>query len=555
MFLIEGRAAAVDHDDFAFDRFGVIGQQVLVAGVGAGVLEEEVFIFRALAGGVQRFDDGGVGIFGFREERDFAVNAQVVAGLTDVVDGGDCQRVGVAARGADGVKADVVGVEVADAACCAVSPGTGVAGGDADDCARFRQVVQDGLVFSVGAGAGVGRTQGQVDAVAAQNDCIFDGCHVVRRVSAAGLAEDLHGDQLCIRCNALCMDAFKGCNKAALAVRDVAVGCGDTGNVRAVFAGFVVVVREVEIFVNVVVAERQLGIDVELFRRDALCALRNVQLAEDFFDIRCGHQVDFFACRFVFGDGIFKRFRVEALMVRIRTGVDDGNLAADAIVAGCPCKAAADHFAGGRHVRVDRFNTGHHRIIAVFHNDGFNAFDSFDGFNAAVGDVRRNEVGCKGQIPDDVQVFAAQGFFGNLLSQRILPSLQVLPVGDCLAVFCNVLNGETLLNGRFLLQDNGHTNDIRILVERCRFIRVDCNAVTQRSRHCVVVDLSDPDVGCGICVCRADRYSKTQAHCQSQHKRDQAFAEVLLHMHSPFLYLRWNDSLHLFTGQAPRCTN
>ena len=64
----------------------------------------------------------------------------------------------------------------------------------------------------------------------------------------------------------------------------------------------------------------------------------------------------------------------EGLVVRVRAGIDDGDLAAHAGVACCPSSAGADLGGGGRHVGVVGLGLIHHHgLIAVLDQDGLDA--------------------------------------------------------------------------------------------------------------------------------------------------------------------------------------
>ena len=113
------------------------------------------------------------------------------------------------------------------------------------------------------------RAQGQIDAVTAQEDGIFNGHSIVGLISAASGAKDLHHKQLCIGSNALHMHGLAGLHEPA-SLLDVTVGSGNTSDVGAVATLLIVFVGDIQVTIDVVVAEGDLGADIELVRCQSL---------------------------------------------------------------------------------------------------------------------------------------------------------------------------------------------------------------------------------------------------------------------------------------------
>ena len=239
---------------------------------------------------------------GFYINKFLAVNLQIFAGVTDVVNRRDGKCVGERAGRADHVHADVIVIQQPRAAAGIVAigagigifrPVAGVTGRDGHHSVLGRKAVQNCLIDRNRIGirvhigrvlrrAGIAGAEREVDAVGTQNNCVLDGRHIVRIERAAVRAEHLHNQQLCLRRNALCLDGIQRGNIGgfvAVCLRDIFVCRRNTGNVRAVFRLRIVVVRHVGILIYIVICERKLAAIVEVVGAHAV--LRNVQLAEN----------------------------------------------------------------------------------------------------------------------------------------------------------------------------------------------------------------------------------------------------------------------------------
>src|SRR5699024_7796380 len=98
----------------------------------------------------------------------------------------------------------------------------------------------DILVCTVGGHTGGGGTQRQVHGIAAQNDRVFNGGHIVGIIRAAGLAEDLHDNDLGIGRVAHYAHRVHGRDIVVAGLHQT-VRHRDAGHVGAVLAGAVVV--------------------------------------------------------------------------------------------------------------------------------------------------------------------------------------------------------------------------------------------------------------------------------------------------------------------------
>ena len=218
-----------------------------------------------------------------------AVDREILRGVGDVVGTGDGQRILIGAGGADAAGVGILGKQ--QAVDGVLSPVAGVTGRHANDGIRLVQRIHDIGEVGLAGGREADRrgAKGQVDAVAVQNDGILDGGDVVIGIGAAVLAEHLHNNDLRIGRNA--DDAVVSVGVGAVRIFHIAVGRGDTGNVRAVVALLIVVMRDVESGVNIVEAEGDLAADIQSIAGQALIALCGMQLRQDLVDLRGGQQI------------------------------------------------------------------------------------------------------------------------------------------------------------------------------------------------------------------------------------------------------------------------
>ena len=517
----EGDAAALDEDHLAGDV-----DALKVAGIAGNTGRQDHILLLPLQGG-----EGGVLVAGLGVAHQAAAHGEVAAGEAVVIHGGDCQGVGEGAGGAVGLHGDIVGVEVPGLGV--LRPVAGVAGGHADHGAGLGDVVHDlGVILVHAAEAGVAGAQGQVHAVAAQDDGVLDGGHVVGVIGSAARAEDLHDHQLGVGGHALHLHALQGGGEGAVILLDVSVGGGDAGHVGAVLALLVAHVIHGVVLVDVVIREGDLGVQVDLVGGDLdVQALENVpRQAVLGQDAHAGLVLcQGLAVLQVLGQGVLIPRGGEGLLLRVQAGIDNGDLAAHAGVACCPSSAGADLGGGGRHVGVVGLGLIHHHgLIAVLDQDGLDAPDALDLLDLVIADVGGDDVGGQRQVPDHVEAAIQLGV--DPLGDALLLALEAVAVGDSGGA---ELGGAKLLDGGGVLQHDGDTDDVIGRVVRLLLVRsVQLGGGELGGSH--PIHLLKLQV-LGGPVSRADRSHEAQAqhHCQNQRKDPTC---VFLHVRSfPFL--------------------
>ena len=461
-----------------------------------------------------------------------AVHLNVVAGLADIIDRGNGKGVRERAGLTVGLPAHGLGVRIAKLRI--LKPVAGVTRGHRNDHAAVGDPLENGFISSVGIVrvAGVSAAEGQVCRIRAEHHGVLNSRHIVGVVSAAALAEHLHDQKLRIRRNTLCQDAIQSIGIGSVAVGRVAVSRRDTGDMGTVIALGVIVVRNIQIFINIVEAVRNLGIDIKLLGSRALAALDRVELPENLGRIGSSHRNSIGA---LYRIAVCKR--IEGRMIGVRAGVNDGNLAACAGVAGSPCSDGADHFIGGRHVRVGRlvvFDDA--RLIARLNKNLLNAGNLLDRFDLTILHVCGNDIRSESQIPHDVEFFAVQSFLGDGLFHLLLLAFQPHAVLHGAGIrISDLLGGKALFQGGITGQHDGNTDDVRIRV--LRFFLIGCDMILHRkvNVHRIVVDLLERN----LVLCRCVRIHRDgrcdEAHRQNEHKQhgNDLFPEVrVFHMHS-----------------------
>ena len=429
----EGDVASVAEDDLPGQTdSGVNGGVILCAAWGVHV---NVFVAACDCGQLRA---AGVGLV--IENRLAVVEGHRGAGQTGVVGGGNAQTVDVGAGAAAGVHVDVLDIELLLIVRQHIGEVVGVARGDGNH--RFGvyhgvgELVQGGLV-----GCGVGEAldraaEGEVHRVAAENDGVLDGDHVVGIVSAAACAEDLHNEELRVGSHADGVNGFR-CVRVGVAVLDEAVGCRNTRHVRAVLALGVAQVVDSGVRVHVVVAEGDLL--VEVGRAGA------VELILDRAELVGGKEADALSGLL---NGVAEGVRIHGPVGRVQTGVDDGDAGARAGVAFGPGALRPDHvFRGVGGVRaVAVFALCRNgRVVAVFRENVFDAGNGLDLRNVAVADVRGDRVHRKGNVPLDVQRGAGGGLDPG--GQGVLAAAQAPPVGNRLGVFGDAIRAVACVKG------------------------------------------------------------------------------------------------------------
>ena len=337
----------------------------------------------------------------------------------------------------------------------------GVTGGHGNDHTAVDNSLQDGLVLGVRlAGiAGVAAAQRQVGGIAAQDHSVLDGCHVIGIVSAAALTEDLHGVHLGIRGNTLGQRGIQSGSEGTVGLLNVAVAGGNTGDVGTVVTLAVVVVSDIQIGVNVVEAEGDLGADIQVGGLQVAVLLEGVELLQLVSVIRSGDGGNAQTL-----DSVAVGSAVEGGVIRIRAGIDDGHLGACAGVTVSPGNVGADHVGGGGHVGIGGLGfLDHAGLIAGLDQDGINALDLLDLLDLAILNVGGDDVGSQGQIPNHIQRLAVQGLLGDGLGHLILLGFQLVAILHRLfAARGDVGRGKALVQGGGVAQHDGDADHVRV---------------------------------------------------------------------------------------------
>ena len=353
-------------------------------------------------------------------------------------------------------------------------------------------------------GAGVARAQGQVHGITAQKDSVLNGHHVVRVIRAAVLAKDLHGDNLGVRGHALHQNLVQSLGVGAISTGDIGVGCGNACHVGTVLGLGGRVMGNLQAPVHVIKGKGQLGIAVQI-----LCRGVHMKLTQHRGNLRLIQKVQLFqvgflrhtGCLGLLRQGVPERALVKRLMVRVGTGVYNGNPAARAGISSGPGSVGANHGGRGTHMRIGRQIGLHHiGLILGLQEDSLHLRDSLNGLNLAIGHIGRDEVGRHGQIPNHVQLFAGGAL--NLLLHLGLLLDQRSTVGHGGRVAPHVLCLEARFQGGLLFQNNGNTHQVRTGV--AQFLLFFRLLLQQGSGHRAVVHLREADpisMGGAGCTC------------------------------------------------------
>ena len=442
--------AAVAHGNGALELIARSGE---VLGIADGIHIDEALLTGQSGHGL----DGSLG--GVVVEHLDASELNIVAGGAHVIHGGDAQRVGVGAGAAVGGPADALGVGIGIGGV--LEPVAGVTGGHGNDHTAVDNSLQDGLVLGVRlAGiAGVAAAQRQVGRIAAQDHSVLDGCHVIGIVSAAALTEDLHGVHLGIRGNTLGQSGIQSRSEGTVGLLNVAVAGGNTGDVGTVVTLLVVVVGDIQIGVNVVEAEGDLGADIQVLSLQVAVLLEGVELLQLVSVIRSGDGGDAQAL-----DSVAVSRAAEGGVIGVSAGIDDGYLGACAGIAVGPGEVGADHVGGGGHVGIGGLGfLDHAGLILRLDQDGINALDLLDLLDLAILNVGGDDVGSQGQIPNHIQGLAVQGLLGNGLDHLVLLGFQLIPILHRLAAASSdISGGKAFFQGGGIAQHDGDADHVRV---------------------------------------------------------------------------------------------
>ena len=432
----------------------------------------------ACQGGEGR-QDGTVGEGALGVIQGLITQTEVVVGEAHIVGGGYGQAVGGGGGRCHHTVIHILHIQHTGAVGGVVCPGAGVTGGDGHDHVVVGQAVQNILVLVVSHEALVG-TQGQVHGITAQENGILDGDHVVGLKGAAGAAEDLHDDDLGIGSHTLHGDLGQGIDVAAVGGGDEAVGCGDTGHMGAVVAHAVTVVVHDIAGIHIVDGEGDLLVDVVSAgggTGQVLHGLIHVQVLHHGGDIGRGQQIQAFDILLkahtlflgVLLQGVQVSAVVEALMIGVQTGINDGDPGAGAGVAGGPGIVGADHGGGGGHHGVCLAGGAFQSLVLVLHKHFLNAADGRDVFHLAILDVGGNDVGSQGHSPDHIQIGAVQNILLDPGDHGSLLHPELVAVGQGCGIFCHIRGGIHFQSCLFV-QHNGNADHIGVLIRNLFFL-------------------------------------------------------------------------------------
>ena len=499
--LVEGSLATIAQGDLAGENFFAQSCKLLFR---ADTVQEYEFLItgQGQQGGItesntiaanQHFDVGDI----------LTIDGHISGDIACVVSGSNCQGVGVATGVAAGLHAHVIQIHVGNAILGVIHPCTGITGRHDHDHAALFQIIHNGLVFGVGIGgeAGVAAAQGQVDGIRAQQDSVFNGCHIVSLVSAAVGAKDLHNQDLCIGGNTLHMDGVQRADEATVFTGDVGIGGSDTGNMGAMLALIVVQVGNIVIAIHIVEAEGDLCIDVHILSSDVQ-TVQNIQLGQHSGDLFCIQQIQ---SSHVVLNGeagllgqqaqrILVSSLVKGLVINVQTGINDSDSGACTGITGCVTAGSAGLHAGSSHIGVCSSALNHIRLIQSFDDNVLNTADTGDGLNLTVLHIGRDQVSGQSQIPNNIQLFL--GDILDLGDHRSLFICQLAPISHGNRVLCQALYGIACVKHAGRFQENGYTDNICRCILTLVAIELYCVLAKQIGRNAIVAYLRKLDTGC-----------------------------------------------------------
>ena len=462
------QGAAGDQDDLSGDVDAAVFLGI------AQTVQEDIPILGAVQ--VQALVQAGKGRVAIAQilavEVILTAHGEIVAHGAVVVHGGHGEGILIGAGRAHGVEGHIIVVQVAEGG--GHGPVGGVARGDDHHGVGFgHHLHQTAVDIGIG-GTGHGGAHGEVHRIAVEQDGILDGCHVIG-VKGAAVAEDLHGDELCIGGNTQHHDGLPGIGIAA-ALGDQAVGGGNARHMGAVLALTVIVMGDVQGGIHIVEAEGQLLVAIELCGGDAGHPLIGVELRQHLGNGLLRHQVQgslvslqaHALCCGILRQSPQIRAVVKGLVVGIRAGVDDGDAGARTGVAAVPQNAGADHAGAGVGAGHGILHPlCHGRLILGLHGHGPDAVDGGDLLQGAIGHPGGDDVAHQGHVPDHVQGTAVQGLPGDGLFHGLLGSLKLRPVAHGLGIGGDAHGGKARLHGGGSIQHDGHAHQLLRRPLRC----------------------------------------------------------------------------------------
>ena len=302
----------------------------------------------------------------------------------------------------------------------------------------------------------------------------------------------------------------------------------------------VVVVGDVHIAIQVVIAERCLLIEVQILSSQLGVTLVNIQLGQFFSHFCSIQQIEVCHILFVADTGasrivlqcIGECLRIKGLMVGVQTGVDHGDTGAATGVTGFPHVGGAGHAGRNHHIGLCNgaalFLGG---IVAIFQNHLLNAGDLFNILDLTILHIGRDQVCSQGQVPDHIQLLAHHPF--DLGSNSHLVVLQLIPIVHSCSIGCNACGRETGMQRGFLRQNDGNTNDLVICIGHCVMFALDLLRA-ERIADGTVVRHFKADTVFGGSTCRN---KQTYQHNQNQQHGDQPSSEMVSHNVSPLILI------------------
>ena len=504
----------------------------------ADIIQENEFL-RAGQGG-----DGfiGIGCTIVSDERFnvgniLTIHSQIGSNITCIVDRSDGQRVGEGSGRAVGLHAHIIAVQLGESGFRPDGPLISVASRNADHNAAAFQAVKNGLISSLAVAGHTGSTaaQRQVDGVSAQQNGVFNRDHIVGVISTASFAKNLHYHDLCIGSNALHEDLFQCLGEAVLS-RNIGIGSGNTGNVRAVLALGVMQVGHVGIDIHIVEAEGNLAADIQVFCGGNSGS--NVQLTQNGGDFLCIQQIQvsrilFHGLTSLFSQQtqrILKSLSIKGQMVSVQTGIDDSDSGTGAGVAELIAGQGTDLNAGGSHVGIGSGAADHVRLIHGFDDHFTDTGELLDGGDLAELHIGGNQVGGQGQLPHHIQLFVRCHL--DLRDQGQLLGFQLFTVGHGCLIGGQVLYGKTCIDHTGFIHKNGHTHDVMIGILGF-ILQLHGVLAKQVGGHAVIAYLCYADTG----LLSAGGKNPRAHHAQYQEYGKQSLRNIVT-SHTSYLFHR-----------------
>ena len=282
----------------------------------------------------------------------------------------------------------------------------------------------------------------------------------------------------------------------------------------AVVALIVIVVGHIVVGIHIVDGEGNLLINIV----GALCGAGqmlhkfvDIQILQNRVNVCLGQQIQ--RCDvFIHGHTLFLSIAlqsvqvcavVEALMVGVQTGVDDGDPGACTGITGSPGIVGSDHGGGSRHHGVCFCSGALKRLILVLQEHILDTTDGGNILHLTKLNVGRNDIGSQGHVPYHIQLLTGQNILLDPCDHSSLLSLKAVAVGHCSGIGCHI-RSAVQFQRCFLIQHNGNTNHIGRLI-RNFFLRLGhlCGIVHNISIH--AIHLGEGQTDTAVIVCTGSR--------------------------------------------------